>query len=356
MIDTFYLPGRVCPTKAIREIAEKSSAEFTMICLKPDIEWVYLGLERMVQVLQMSGATMVYSDHFNKLKVDSLKLKEVGKPTCEEWQVVEAPVIDYQVGALRDDFDFGSVLLWDTRKLKEIVARMDTDYEFAGLYDLRLRASEDSELVHIPEFLYYEVENDTRKSGEKLFDYVDPRNRAVQVEMEVCVTAYLKRIGAYLQPGAYKPLPQTEDFPVTASVIIPCKNRVQTIADAIRSALAQHVRAPYSFNVIVVDDNSTDGTAEVIQELKNQNSKLIYIAQDKTWHAIGGNWNVAIHDPRCGKYAIQLDSDDTYYDEKTVQKFIDAFESGNFGMVIGTYQLTDMQGNTLPPGVIDHRE
>ena len=356
MIDTFYLPGRVCPTKAIREIAEKSSAEFTMICLKPDIEWVYLGLERMVQVLQMTGATMVYSDHFNKLKVDSLKLKEVGKPTSEERQVVEAPVIDYQVGALRDDFDFGSVLLWDTRKLKEIVAQMDTDYEFAGLYDLRLRASEDSELVHIPEFLYYEVENDTRKSGEKLFDYVDPRNRAVQVEMEVCVTAYLKRIGAYLQPEAYKPLPQAEDFPVTASVIIPCKNRVQTIADAIRSALAQRVRAPYSFNVIVVDDNSTDGTAEVIQELKNQNSKLIYIAQDKTWHAIGGNWNVAIHDPRCGKYAIQLDSDDTYYDETTVQKFIDAFESGNFGMVIGTYQLTDMQGNILPPGVIDHRE
>ena len=356
MIDTFYLPGRVCPTKAIREIAEKSSAEFTMICLKPDIEWVYLGQERMVQVLQMTGATMVYSDHFNKLKADSLKLKEVSKPTREEWQVVEAPVIDYQVGALRDDFDFGSVLLWDTRKLKEIVAQMDTDYEFAGLYDLRLRASEDSELVHIPEFLYYEVENDTRKSGEKLFDYVDPRNRAVQVEMEVCVTAYLKRIGAYLQPGAYKPLPQAEDFPVTASVIIPCKNRVQTIADAIRSALAQRVRAPYSFNVIVVDDNSTDGTAEVIQELKNQNSKLIYIAQDKTWHAIGGNWNVAIHDPRCGKYAIQLDSDDTYYDETTVQKFIDAFESGNFGMVIGTYQLTDMQGNILPPGVIDHRE
>ena len=341
MISIFYLPGRVCSTKAIREIADKTTTPYTMICLKPAIKWVYLGQERMVQVLEMTNATMVYADHFANGQ--------------------QAPVIDYQVGALRDDFDFGSVLLWDTKKLKALVAEMDTDYEFAGLYDLRLRASQvisnqPSAISHIPEFLYYEVEEDTRKSGEKLFDYVDPRNRQVQVEMEQCVTAHLKRIGAYLKPGEYKPLPEAKDFPVTASVIIPCKNRVRTIADAIQSALAQKVRAPYSFNVIVVDDNSTDGTAEKISEISRQNSDLIYIAQDPTWHAIGGNWNVAIHDPRCGKYAIQLDSDDTYFDETTVQKFIDAFESGNYGMVIGTYQLTNMAGETLPPGVIDHRE
>ena len=262
-------------------------------------------------------------------------------------------MIDYQIGALRDDFDFGSVLLWDTAKLKALVAQMDTDYQFAGLYDLRLRAAR---LVHIPEYLYYEIEEDLRKSGEKLFDYVDPRNRQVQVEMEQCVTAHLKRIGAYLKPGAYKPLPEAGDFPVTASVIIPCKNRARTIADAIHSALSQKVREGYSFNVIVVDDNSTDGTAQIIEREKEKDERLIYIAQDKTWHAIGGNWNVAIHDPRCGKYAIQLDSDDTYFDETTVQKFIDTFESGAYGMVIGTYQLTNMAGETLPPGVIDHRE
>jgi len=353
-ISTFYLPGRVCSTKAIREIADKTSAPYTLICLKPDIQWVYLGQERMIQVLEMTGASMAYADHFAK----------IGDT------VTQAPVIDYQIGALRDDFDFGAVLLWRTDRLKALVAQMDTDYEFAGLYDLRLRASQTTNdqrpttnlLAHIPEYLYYEVENDTRKSGEKLFDYVDPRNRQVQVDMENCVTAHLKRIGAYLKPGEYKPLPTTNEaltgpttsYPVTASVIIPCKNRARTIADAIHSALSQKVRAPYSFNVIVVDDNSTDGTAEKIQEIKDD--KLVYIAQDKTWHAIGGNWNVAIHDPRCGKYAIQLDSDDTYFDETTVQKFIDAFESGNFGMVIGTYQLTDMAGNTLPPGVIDHRE
>ncbi|MBO7459124.1 MAG: glycosyltransferase family 2 protein [Paludibacteraceae bacterium] len=336
MISTFYLPGRVCSTKAIREIAAKTTAPYTMICLKPDIEWVYLGQERMVQVMQMTNATMAYADHFAK----------IGDA------VTQMPVIDYQAGALRDDFDFGAVLLWDSAKLKALVAQMDTDYDYAGLYDLRLRAGQ---LEHIPEFLYYKVETDTRKSGEKLFDYVDPRNRVVQIEMEACVTAHLKRIGAYLKPGDYQPLPVTDNpYPVTASVIIPCKNRARTIADAIRSALSQKVSAPYSFNVIVVDDNSTDGTAEVIQSIKDD--KLVYIAQDKTWHAIGGNWNVAIHDPRCGKYAIQLDSDDTYFDETTVQKFIDAFESGKYGMVIGTYQLTDMAGNTLPPGVIDHKE
>jgi hypothetical protein len=337
MINTFYLPGRVCSTKAIKEIAEKASEKYTMICLKPEIEWVYLGQERMIQVMEMSGATMVYADHF-------AKINDV---------VNEAPVIEYQVGALRDDFDFGAVLLWDTKKLKAIVAEMDSEYEFAGLYDLRLRAEK---LEHIPEYLYYEIETDTRKSGEKLFDYVDPRNRQVQIEMEQCVTAHLKRIGAYLEPGEYKELPKAEDYPVTASVIIPCKNRACTIADAIQSALSQKVRDGYSFNVIVVDDNSTDGTAQIIEDLRLKNEDLIYIAQDKTWHAIGGNWNVAIHDPRCGKYAIQLDSDDTYFDETTVQKFIDMFESGEYGMVIGTYQLTNMAGETLPPGVIDHRE
>ena len=351
MISTFHLPGRICSTSAIRDIASRANTPYTMICLKPDIEWIYLGQERMIQVLQMTGATMVYSDHFNKSLVDG------------QWSIGEAPVIDYQEGALRDDFEFGAVMLWDTDKLKALVAQMDSEYEFAGLYDLRLRAEK---LEHIPEYLYYEVESDTRKSGEKLFDYVDPRNRGVQIEMEQCVTAHLKRIGAYLKPGEYKELPQAEDYPVTASVIIPCKNRARTIADAIHSALNQKVREGYSFNVIVVDDNSTDGTAEIIEKLKIQNEKLIYIAQDKTWHAIGGNWNVAIHDPRCGKYAIQLDSDDTYFDETTVQRFIDTFEIGKcenekigkclYGMVIGTYQLTNMNGEILPPGVIDHRE
>ncbi len=362
MITSFTLPGRVCSTGDIRRIAAESKTAYTMIQLKEEIEWVYLAQERMVQVMEMTGATMVYADHFAKIGEN----------------VTEAPVIDYQQGALRDDFDFGACMLWRTDRLRELVGEMHTDYQYAGLYDLRLRATEnlaaEADLIHIPEYLYYEVETDQRKSGEKLFDYVDPRNRQVQIEMEQCVTAHLRRIGAYLEPGQYKELPNpttndqrpTTDYPVTASVIIPCKNRARTIADAIQSALNQKVREGYSFNVIVVDDNSTDGTAEIIEELKIKNSKLIHIAQDKTWHAIGGNWNVAIHDPRCGKYAIQLDSDDTYFDETTVQRFIDAFAglepeqdchaAPRYGMVIGTYQLTNMAGETLPPGVIDHRE
>ena len=366
MISTFILPGRVCSTQAIREIAAKADTTYTIIQLKPDIEWVYLGQERMVQVMEMTDATMVYADRIQRVESQESRVESF------------APVIDYQIGALRDDFDFGAVMLWRTDRLKALVAQMDADYQFAGLYDLRLRATEPNghtggePLAHVPEYIYYEVETDTRKSGEKLFDYVNPSNRQVQIEMEQCVTAHLKRIGAYLKPGEYKELPESGEFPVTASVIIPCKNRARTIADAIHSALNQEVREGYSFNVIVVDDNSTDGTKEIINDimsrlrLNDENDKLIYIAQDKTWHAIGGNWNVAIHDPRCGKYAIQLDSDDMYYDETTVQRFIDSFAGlepeqdshavPQYGMVIGTYQLTNMAGETLPPGVIDHRE
>ncbi len=355
-LQTFQLPGRICATREIRAIAQAATAPYIVLQLKTDIEWVYRAAERMVQVLEQTGATMVYADRFQSL----------------DGKTIEAQVIDYQKGALRDDFDFGSVLLWRTDRLRELVAAMDTDYDYAGLYDLRLRATEgktgDCDLVHIPEYLYYEIETDTRKSGEKLFDYVDPRNRGVQVEMEQCVTAHLKRIGAYLQPLQYKDLRAFApvESATTASVVIPCRNRVRTVRDAIRSALSQAVRAPYSYNVFIVDDNSTDGTQEVIKELLEENQRqraqnsatpeLIYIAQDRSWHAIGGNWNKAIHDPRCGKYAIQLDSDDTYHDATTVQRFIDAFESGQYGMVIGTYQMTDIAGNILPPGVIDHRE
>ncbi len=341
-MDTFTLPGRVCSTAQIREIAAKTKGEWTLILLRPEIKWVLFGLERMIQIGNDTGAVMVYADHFNP------------NP---------APVIDYQEGALRDDFDFGSAILVHTSSLCRVASEMQANYKYAGFYDLRLRLSRIGELVHVPEFLYYDVETDQRKSGEKLFDYVDPKNRAVQIEMEQCVTDHLKAVGAYIDYRGLKTNDkrQTTNYPVTASVIIPCRNRVRTIGDAIRSALSQKVMVPYSYNVIVVDDNSTDGTVEVIQEIANDqrlttNDKLINIAQDPTWHAIGGNWNVALHHPQCGKYAIQLDSDDTYYDENTVQKFIDAFEEQQCAMVVGTYRMTDIDGHELPPGIIDHRE
>ena len=378
-----YLPGRVCSTQAIREIVKtlqppiegEENQEYTLISLKPEIRWVYRGEERLLQVAEACGAAMLYADRFT--------------------QEGEAPVIDYQEGALRDDFEFGALTLWRTDCLKKAVEEMDAEgvnYEYAGYYDLRLRVSRMGALEHVPEYLYYEVEEDTRKSGEKLFDYVNPANRQVQIEMEKACTAHLRRIGALISaedlhlgsdpraiPGGAHfgwSDPQCSSsecsFPVTASVVIPCKNRARTVGDAIESAAKQVVREGYSYNVFVVDDNSTDGTVEIIRAMQQKYPHVIYIAQDKTYHAIGGNWNMAIHDPRCGRYAIQLDSDDTYSDENTVQKFIDAFEDGassysledaslqfrEIGAVVGTYQIItkNAEGGWDKGMVIDHRE
>lgn len=331
--------SRLCPTSLMRELAEKACAEYTLLCTKEtDLRLVAFALERMLQIADAAGAVMVYSDHFNIL------------PGGE---VVEAPVIDCQEGALRDDFDFGSLMLFRTSALKDAVSGMAEGYHYAGLYDLRLRVSRLGRFEHINEYLYYDIESDLRKSGEKLFDYVDPRNRAVQIEMEAAVTAHLKAVGGYLPPVFKDVDLSVGAFECEASVVIPCRNRVKTIGDAIASALSQKTSFPY--NVIVVDDNSTDGSVDVIKSFCSD-PRLIYIAQDDSYHAIGGNWNAAVHHPACGRFAIQLDSDDTYYDETTVQKFVDAFHEQNCAMIIGTYRMTDFEMNTLPPGIIDHRE
>ncbi|MBR4756820.1 MAG: glycosyltransferase [Bacteroidales bacterium] len=325
-------------TSSLRKIARLASAPFTMIYTKTtELSFGQYALERFLSVAEDTSAAMVYSDHFNQT----------------EGERVFAPVIDYQFGSLRDDFDFGSVLIYRTSALKEAVARMDADYEYAGLYDLRLKVSQKGRLVHINEYLYYEIETDTRKSGEKQFDYVDPRNRAVQIEMEKACTSHLKDIGGYLEPE-FKEVEFSEgSFEYEASVVIPCKNRVRTIGDALASALGQ--KTTFKYNVIVVDDNSTDGTVDVIRQFLSD-PKLVYIAQDESYHAIGGNWNAALHHPKCGRFAIQLDSDDVYSDENTVQKFVDAFYAQKCAMVIGTYRMTDFNMETLPPGIIDHRE
>ena len=336
-IDLFQVPPR-CSTEQLRTVAALASAPYTMLHTKDsDLQWVRSAEGRMAQIAEATGAVLVYADHFDLV----------------DGAVTEAPVIDYQEGSLRDDFDFGTVLLFRTDALKAAVAQMDVEYRFAGLYDLRLRVSRLGRFEHINEYLYYDVQTDTRKSGEKQFDYVDPRNREVQIEMEQACTAHLKAIGGYLEP-VFKPVSFEEgDFPVEASVVIPCKNRVKTIGDAIASALSQKTDFPY--NVIVVDDNSTDGTVDVIRRFTSD-PRLVYIAQDPSYHAIGGNWNAALHHPACGRFALQLDSDDTYSGPDTVAKFVAAFREQNCAMVVGTYQMTDFAGNPLPPGVIDHRE
>ena len=329
----FFRPANFC-TAEIKRIAEAADSDYTIIFTRPtELRWVAFGMERMLQIADDTKAVMVYSDHFNG----------------EE----PAPVIDYQYGSLRDDFDFGGVQMYRTSALKEAVAGMDADYEFAGLYDLRLRASRLGGFIHINEYLYYELDTDKRDSGEKIFDYVNPGNRGVQIEMEKACTEHLKAIGGYLKP-VFKDVDLSEgDFEYEASVVIPCKNRVRTIGDAIRSALGQECN--FKYNVIVVDDNSTDGTVEVIKNFLDD-KRLVYIAQDSTYHAIGGNWNAAIHHPSCGRFALQLDSDDMYSDTHTVQKFVDAFRQQNCAMVVGTYRITDFELNTIPPGVIDHKE
>lgn len=337
MTTRFDLPLR-CSSQAVKEVAAKAGTEYTLIYTKPtELRWVNWGLERLEQVADYTGAAMCYSDRFT----------QVGSEVCE------APVIDYQPGSLRDDFEFGGVQLYRTSVLKAAAAMMSENYQYAGLYDLRLKISELGRIEHVNEYLYYEVQLDTRSSGERQFDYVDPRNRAVQIEMEHACTEHLKSVGAYLAPGDYKPVDIEEgDFAFEASVVIPCKNRVKTIADAIRSALDQKTDFPY--NVIVVDDNSTDGTVDVIRSFDDP--RLIYIAQDSTYHAIGGNWNAALHHPDCGRFALQLDSDDVYSGPDTVQRFVDAFRAQKCAMVIGTYRITDFELNTIPPGIIDHKE
>ncbi len=325
-------------TSTIRKIALSASAPFTMIYTKPtELRFVKYALDRMLSIADDTSASMVYADHF----------------AMTDGELKNVPVIDCQFGSLRDDFDFGGLLLFRTSALKEAVSCMDKDYRFAALYDLRLKVSQRGRLVHINEYMYYEVETDLRKSGEKQFDYVNPKNREVQIEMEAACTDHLKAIGGYLEP-VFKDVNLAEgEFEYEASVVIPCKNRVKTVGDAIKSALSQ--KTSFKYNVIVVDDNSTDGTVDVIRGLLDD-PKLVYIAQDSSYHAIGGNWNAALHHPDCGRFALQLDSDDTYYDENTVQKMVDAFHSQNCAMVVGTYRMTDFEMNTLPPGVIDHRE
>jgi hypothetical protein len=327
----------------VRMMAEIAKTPYTLFFLKSQyIRMGFLALERMVQVAEMTGAGMVYADHYN-VSLDGKR--------------AEAPVIDYQMGSLRDDFDFGSAILFRTDALKEAAARMTADYEAAGLYDLRLKVAQKYRVEHINEFLYSEVELDTRKTGEKLFDYVDPRNRAAQIEMEKACTEYLKEVGAYLRPQFKEVTLEEGDFAVEASIMIPVRNRIATIHDAIRSALSQETT--FKYNVFVVENgpecHSTDGTTEAIDEYKDD-PRVIHIIPTRNDIGVGGSWNMAAHHPQCGRFIVQLDSDDVYSGTDTLQKMVEAFYAQRCAMIIGAYMLTDIDLNILPPGKIDHRE
>ncbi len=298
----------------------------------------YLAVDRLADIAAQTSAGMVYADY--QAVADGVKHPH--------------PTIDYQKGSLRDDFDFGTLLMFDTALFCKTAAEIPDEYQAAGLYDLRLRISREAPVVHVNEYLYQDVELDTRNSGEKMFDYVDPRNRASQIEMEKACTEHLKAIGAYLKPE-FKAIAFDEgDFANEASVIIPVRNRVRTVADAIHSALSQE--AGFKFNVIVIDNHSTDGTTEAIREIAGKDPRVVHIIPERDDLGIGGCWNMGVDHPACGKFAVQLDSDDVYSDSHTLAKIVDAFYSQQCGMVVGTYMLTDFDKNPIPPGVIDHKE
>ena len=326
-------------TETLRSIAEAVSEKYMLIYTKDmPLEMGMFALDRILCIAEDTGADMLYADHYKM--VDGQRKKH--------------PLIACQKGALRDDFDFGSVLVFKSSSFRRAVRAMEADYEFGALYDLRLRMKN---IVHVNEYLYTEIETDNRKSGEKQFDYVDPRNRAVQIEMEKVCTEHLKRIGAWLEPKFKEPDINEfagTPFEVTATVVIPVFNRVRTVKDAVESALSQKCDFPY--NVIVVDNHSTDGTTELLNEIAAADERLVHIIPAKHDLGIGGCWNLAVHHELCGEYAVQLDSDDVYSGPDTLQKIVDAFREQKCAMVVGTYQMTDFDMNPIPPGIIDHRE
>lgn len=325
-------------TATIKEIASRADSEYTLIYLKEST--LVLGmfaLERMLRIADDTNAAMVYADHYQIID---------GKRNI-------SPVITYQEGSLRDDFNFGSVLVYRSSALKDAAAKMSVNFKFASLYDLRLKVSQCGALEHINEYLYTEVENDSRKSGEKIFDYVDPKNRAVQIEMEEACTLHLKDIGGYLKPE-FKHIEFSENnFEFEASVIIPVFNRIKTVKDAIASVLKQ--KTNFKFNLIIIDNHSTDGTYEAIEEFASD-ERLIHLIPERKDLGIGGCWNAGVHHPKCGKFAVQLDSDDIYSDENTLQKIVDSFYAQNCAMVVGTYMMTNFNMEMIAPGIIDHKE
>lgn len=323
-----------------KQVALYANTPFTLICTQvQDLEFGYMALERMCDYLSAPQCSMVYADHYKTIK---------GERTPH-------PVIDYQLGSVRDDFDFGSLLMFRTDYLKRAINEIEAEkeYQHSALYALRLALSRYGELTHIREFLYTETEIDLRKSGEKQFDYVDPRNRQVQIEREEVFTRHLKEIGAYLKPGMMTVDLKEGEFSHEASIIIPVRNRARTINDAIRSVLEQETSFP--FNLIIIDNHSTDGTSEIIEQYKNDN-RVIHLIPERTDLGIGGCWNLGINHPQCGRFAIQLDSDDLYSSPHTVQTIVDKFYKEQCAMVIGSYRMTDFTLQTLPPGVIDHKE
>lgn len=325
-------------SQAIHRVAYLCDTRYLLIHTTPNSMTISEdSLERFYQVAEETGAAMLYSDFLEE----------------KEGVLSPHPVIDYQQGSVRDDFNFGSILFCRTSLFRRAAAEA-YEYCFAAIYDIRLRLSERGTILRIPETLYKEKTDDTRLSGLKIFDYVNPRYKDVQREMERACTAYLCRAGAWLPERQQLPDYEGEKFDIEASVIIPVRNRAKTIADAVNSALNQ--KTDFPFNIIVVDNHSTDGTTEILKELSQKGKKVIHIIPESTSLGIGGCWNLAIENENCGRYCVQLDSDDLYIDENVLSKVVCAFHQQMTAAIVGTYKIVDFNLGTLPPGIIDHKE
>ena len=341
MIQTIDLPQYGSSTKYVRETLEACRGQYILLNLTGrEVTITDDAAERMKQFAESSGAGMVYSDYVKTMGADA---------------IAPAPLIDIQAGSLRDDFDFGTLVLITPAGIDAYLASEGADFKTAGFYQMRLAIQRVLPIVRVPQPLYTIAETDFRTSGQKQFDYVNPRNRDVQIEMEAACTEYLKLIDGYLKPGTGAKVDATQgSFPVLASVIIPVRNRERTVADAVKSALSQQLDGPY--NVIVVDNHSTDNTTQILSDLAKADKRLVHIIPERTDLGIGGCWNLAVKDERCGRFAVQLDSDDLYSGPDTLQKIVNKFREGGYSMVIGSYRMCNFDLETLPPGIIDHRE
>jgi len=334
----FLKIDKINSSETISKILNTADTDY-FVLLKQDtiIDFGQFAIKRFLDVAKNTQAGLVYSNYYD--------MKDGNRNPH--------PVIEYQLGSLRDDFDFGFILFLNTNFAKQVFLE-NNSYNFAGIYDLRLKISKKFPLIRIDEFLYSSKEIDTRKSGDKLFDYVNPRNRDVQIEMEKAVTEHLIAVGGYLKPNFKQISFDKNNFEFEASVVIPVKNRAKTIADAVSSVLNQ--KTTFKFNLIVVDNFSNDGTSEILAKFANDDHRVIHLIPTRTDLGIGGCWNAAVHHEKCGKFAVQLDSDDMYSDENTLQIVVDTFYKENSAAVIGSYKMTNFKLEEIPPGIIDHKE
>lgn len=341
MIQTIDLPQYGSSTQFVRETLSACRNQYILLNLSGrEVTITDDAANRMREHADSTGAGLVYSDYVKMMGADA---------------IAPAPLIDIQAGSLRDDFDFGALVLITPAATEAVLSFRGQEFKTAGFYQMRLAIQRSLPIVRMPQPLYTIAETDFRTSGQKQFDYVNPRNRDVQIEMEAACTEHLRLIDGYLKPGAGASVNTDEGrFPVLASVIIPVRNRERTVADAVKSALSQQLDGPY--NVIVVDNHSTDGTTKILSDLAKADKRLVHIIPERTDLGIGGCWNLAVNDERCGRFAVQLDSDDLYSGPDTLQKIVDKFREGGYSMVIGSYRMCNFNLETLPPGIIDHRE